>query len=564
MRTASTRNIRITAGLLACFALALPARAQTSDPYQSDPIDLIAYRDETRIYSSGIDNWEVWVCDVPDGTVSVTASAAVALFDSTVRPYFEAISGGAYSPRFVAAGRVVASQPSNWPDQPFRFQSECESLVRNGTAGGSEGAIIVVDADYTGGYATGGVPCFPGSLCAGTYPQNARLAVVGGSTAATVGGVAPALRTVAHEIGHALFWPHSFGGLVDFDGNIVYEYDNPMDVMSGGDRESLDIGTIGANRYASGWLDPTELIFHRGGSFSYILRANAGLQLIVLPTEVRGVFESIGVRLRTGADAGLPAEGVEVYRIDQSPAGCGFQIGGQCVGADRRTMQVPAINDPAGTAHVHGVGSTFSIRNVTVTVTSRTGDGFVLTVTGASVAERFIDDDGNPHEPNIEFIAERGITRGCNPPTVDRFCPANGVTRAEMAAFLLSAIGQPPASGFSGTFGDVAAGAWYTPYVEALAALGITTGLGDGTYGPNLAVSRAEMAVFLVRAFALPVGGGSAFFSDVSADQWYAPAVEAIRAAGVTTGCSTSPARYCPFDAVRRDQMATFLARALQ
>jgi hypothetical protein len=72
------------------------------------------------------------------------------------------------------------------------------------------------------------------------------------------------------------------------------------------------------------------------------------------------------------------------------------------------------------------------------------------------------------------------------------------------------------------------------------------------------------MAVFLVRAFALPVGGGSAFFSDVSADQWYAPAVEAIRAAGVTTGCSTSPARYCPFDAVRRDQMATFLARSLQ
>lgn len=135
MRTASTRNIRIAASLFACFVIASPARAQTTDPYQSDPIDLIAYRDETRTYSSGADNWEVWVCDVPDGTVAVTAAAAAALFDSSVRPYFEAISGGAYSPRFVAAGRVVASQPSNWPDQPFRFQSECESLVRNGTAG---------------------------------------------------------------------------------------------------------------------------------------------------------------------------------------------------------------------------------------------------------------------------------------------------------------------------------------------------------------------------------------------------------------------------------------------
>jgi hypothetical protein len=564
MRTASTRKIRLVFSVLACLVVALPANAQTIDPYQSDPIDLIAYRDETRTYAGGLDNWEVWVCDVPDGTVALTPAATAALFESSIRPYFEAISGGAYSPRFVAAGKVVATQPSNWPDQPFRFQSECESLVRNGSGGGSEGAIIVVDADYTGGYATGGVPCFSGGSCATTYPQNARLAVVGGSTAATVGGVAPALRTVAHEIGHALFWPHSFGGLVYFEGNIVYEYDNPMDVMSGGDRESLDIGTIGINRYASGWLDATELIFHRGGSVSYALGANSGVQLIVLPTEVGGVYETIGVRLRTGADAGLPAEGVEVYRIDQSPSACGFQFGGQCVGADRRTIQVPAIADPAGTAHVHGPGSTFSVRNVNVSVDSRTGEGFLLTLTGASVAERFIDDNGNPHEPNIEFIAERGITRGCNPPTVDRFCPANSVTRAEMAAFLLTAIGQSPATGFAGTFSDVGPGTWYAPYVEALATAGITTGLGDGTYGPNLVVSRAEMAVFLARAFALPVVAGSTFFSDVAVDQWYSPAVEAIRAAGVTTGCSTSPSRYCPFDAVKRDQMATFLTRALQ
>ncbi|MGH8925341.1 MAG: S-layer homology domain-containing protein [Acidimicrobiia bacterium] len=565
MPRASTRNnTRLGVAVFICLVLALPAVAQTTDPYQSDPIDLIAYRDETRTYSSGADNWEVWVCDVPDGTVAVTPAAAATLFNSSIRPYFETISSGDYSPRFVAAATVVASQPSDWPDQPFRFQSECESLVRNGSSGGSKGAIIVVDADYTGGYATGGVPCFPGSVCATTYPQNARLAVVGGSTAATVGGVAPALRTVAHEIGHALFWPHSFGGLVDFEGTIVYEYDNPMDVMSGGDRESLDIGTIGVNRYASGWLDPTELIFHRGGSFSYTLSATTGLQLIVLPTEVPGVYETIGVRLRIGADAGLPAEGVEVYRIDQSPAACGFQFGGQCVGADRRTMQVPAVADPAGIAHVHGVGSTFVVRSVNFSVDARTGDGFRLTLSGNSVDERFVDDNGNPHEPNIAFIADLGITRGCNPPTVDRFCPANNVTRAEMAALLLTAIGQPAATGFTGTFSDVPAGIWYAPYVEALAALGITTGLGNGTYGPNLLVSRAEMAVFLARAFALPVGAGSTAFTDVTPDQWYAAAVEAIRGAGVTTGCATDPARYCPFDAVKRDQMATFLARALQ
>lgn len=565
MLSASTRrNIRIGAAVIACFVLAMPAVAQTVDPYQSDPIDLIAFRDETRVYSSGADNWEVWVCDVPDGSVAITPSAAAAVFNTAVRPYFESISRGAYSPRFQGVGTVVASEPSNWPDEPFKFQNECETLVRNSSLGTSEGAVIVVDADYTGGYATGGVPCFSGSLCVSTYPANARLAVLGGATAAIVGGVAPALRTVAHEIGHALFWPHSFGGLVTFEGSIVYEYDNPMDVMSGGDRESLDIGTIGANRYAAGWMDSSELIFHRGGSISYTLGASSGLQLIVLPTEVRGVYETIGVRLRTGADAGLPAEGAEVYRIDQSPAACGFQFGGQCVGADRRTIQVPAKADPAGTAHVHEVGSAFTVRGVTVTVDARTAGGFQLTVSGATVVERFVDDDGNPHEQSIEFIAERGITRGCNPPTVDRFCPGNSVTRAEMAAFLLGAIGQVPAANFQGTFSDVPAGVWYTPYVERLAELGITSGLGDGNYGPDRLVSRAEMAVFLTRTFGLPVGTGSSFFSDVTPDQWYSAAVEAIRAAGVTTGCSASPARYCPFDAVKREQMATFLTRALQ
>jgi hypothetical protein len=199
-----------------------------------------------------------------------------------------------------------------------------------------------------------------------------------------------------------------------------------------------------------------------------------------------------------------------------------------------------------------------------VTVEARTGDGFAVTVSGATVAERFIDDNGNPHETSIEFIAERGITRGCNPPTVDRFCPGANVTRAEMAAFLLTALGQSPATTYAATFSDVPAGLWYTPYVERLAALGITTGLGDGAYGPNLAVSRAEMAVFLARSFGLVPGGAGQAFTDVSPDQWYAAAVEAIRSAGITTGCSASPARYCPLDAVKRDQMASFLTRALQ
>ena len=222
--------------------------------------------------------------------------------------------------------------------------------------------------------------------------------------------------------------------------------------------------------------------------------------------------------------------------------------------------QIPAVAEPEGTAHVYLAGSTFTVRGVTITVNARTQSGFSITVSGATVTERFIDDNGNPHEANIEFIADRGITRGCNAPIVDRFCPAERVTRAEMAAFL-RARGlslQAPRTFFS----DVPTNAWFAPYVEALADSGITTGVGAGRYAPDQLVSRAEMAVFLTRAFQLPVAAAGTSFSDVGVGQWYAPAVEAIRLAGITAGCG--PSTYCPLAAVRRDEMATFLTRGLQ
>jgi hypothetical protein len=53
----------------------------------------------------------------------------------------------------------------------------------------------------------------------------------------------------------------------------------------------------------------------------------------------------------------------------------------------------------------------------------------------------FVDDDGSEFEADIEWLASTGITRGCNPPDNDRFCPDQPVTRAQMAAFLHRALG---------------------------------------------------------------------------------------------------------------------------
>lgn len=178
----------------------------------------------------------------------------------------------------------------------------------------------------------------------------------------------------------------------------------------------------------------------------------------------------------------------------------------------------------------------------------------------------FIDDDGNSQEGNIEAIAALEITKGCNPPFNDRFCPTDNVTRAEMAVFLVRGMGAagslPP---YQGYFSDVAQGMWFTPWVERLFELGVTIGYQDGTYRPDKLVSRGEMAVFLIVAFnhtsqlTDPLG----IFDDVEPGAFYADDAELLRLLGITAGCFTSPLRYCPNDPVRRDHMATFLARSM-
>ena len=54
----------------------------------------------------------------------------------------------------------------------------------------------------------------------------------------------------------------------------------------------------------------------------------------------------------------------------------------------------------------------------------------------------FVDDDGSIFETSIEKLATAGVTRGCNPPVNDQFCPNSNVTRGQMAAFLHRALGE--------------------------------------------------------------------------------------------------------------------------
>ncbi|MBK9603267.1 MAG: S-layer homology domain-containing protein [Anaerolineales bacterium] len=104
----------------------------------------------------------------------------------------------------------------------------------------------------------------------------------------------------------------------------------------------------------------------------------------------------------------------------------------------------------------------------------------------------------------IEQLAAEGVTAGCGG---GNYCPDATITRAQMSIFLLrgkygNAYIPPAASGL--IFGDVPADAFAADWIEQLAAEGVTSGCGGGNYCPDANVTRAEMAVFLVRAFNLP------------------------------------------------------------
>jgi M6 family metalloprotease-like protein len=176
----------------------------------------------------------------------------------------------------------------------------------------------------------------------------------------------------------------------------------------------------------------------------------------------------------------------------------------------------------------------------------------------------FGDDDGSVHEAALDALASEGVLAGmeCGEGLI---CPDEPLKRWEMAVWLVRVLdGADPAPVDAGRFVDVDAALWWAPFVERLFELAVTGGCASepARFCPDRAVTRAQMATFLVRAFDVE-DAPSAAFVDVDAAGAHAASIDALAAAGVTAGCSRDPLRYCPTGSVTRAQMATFLVRAL-
>lgn len=138
----------------------------------------------------------------------------------------------------------------------------------------------------------------------------------------------------------------------------------------------------------------------------------------------------------------------------------------------------------------------------------------------------------------------------------DRFCPDDHVTRGQMAAFLVRALDLDAATGDHFDDDD---GSTFEPAIEALAAAGITSGCAEGRFCPEQPVTRGAMASFLGRALDLDPSDADEFADDDGSV--HEGAIQALAAAGITRGCAEG--RFCPNEPVTRGQMAQFLVRAL-
>lgn len=94
-----------------------------------------------------------------------------------------------------------------------------------------------------------------------------------------------------------------------------------------------------------------------------------------------------------------------------------------------------------------------------------------------------------------------------------------------------------------------------------MATNGYVKGMGDGTFAPDIAVTRAEFATLLVNELQLK-DEGTIIFLDVPEDAWYCGFVARASAAGLIKGYNDE--QFGPEESITREQMAAMIARALQ
>ena len=215
-------------------------------------------------------------------------------------------------------------------------------------------------------------------------------------------------------------------------------------------------------------------------------------------------------------------------------------------GAGETKVEIPVTNVKPGTVAVlgHADGTEEILKD-----SIPTEDGIRLTVDGGATvkivdnSKDFIDTRNHWAKDAIDFVSARGLVSGMSGTT---YAPDASTTRAQLWTILARQNNA-----------DLTGGAtWY----EKAQAWSKANGVSDGS-DPNAAINRAQVVTMLWRAMGQPTAGGSANFTDVSADAYYASAVSWAIETGITAGVGGG--RFDPNATCTRGQIATFLWRAM-
>lgn len=251
-------------------------------------------------------------------------------------------------------------------------------------------------------------------------------------------------------------------------------------------------------------------------------------------------------------DASLEWCGIWTHASDGSFQDCFLpNLGGADQDAEHRI-------DPFG---VDGCGG-IVVADVEADAGVLTGHKFIPSIRDPGC---FVDSLDSTFVSNIGVVGRSGVTRGCNPPDNDRFCPDEFVTRGQMAAFLHRALDDVLSPTQSVEFIDDD-GNTFEADIEWLGGVNVTRGCNPPTndrYCPDDYVTRGQMAALLVRALGYTDNGGGDLFIDDD-NSTFELDIDKLGTAGVTRGCNPPVNdRFCPNDYVTRGQMAAFLDRAL-
>jgi hypothetical protein len=166
----------------------------------------------------------------------------------------------------------------------------------------------------------------------------------------------------------------------------------------------------------------------------------------------------------------------------------------------------------------------------------------------------------------INYLAEKGIVHG---KTATSFAPNDNITRAEFVTILAGVAGADVKTATVSDFSDVAADAWFAPYVAWAAQAGVSKGTGDGKFNPNAPITRQDMAAMIVRfvkdvqGTTLPAVNEAVHFADSGQIADYAAdAVAMMQKAGIISGKGNN--LFAPLDNATRAEAAKMLAFLLR